>query len=173
MAAKRVTAERKRAREESERIRLAAEGDGDGSLAVTTAGVLGGADIGSNTSNGGTIKPEEGGGTNDKKGDSTSSLLAEQQKQQQTRVKEEQTDEDDDSIDENEPIVAIFGEIVEDPTLMLEDECDDPNIVRENVKRLNQSVLRGFLKLVQKLVHDPNDNKLSSSCDLNFICIIA
>lgn len=71
-------------------------------------------------------------------------------------------EDDDDSIDPddpNEPVVAVFGEIVEDPTLTVEQQCDDPNVVRENVKRLNQEVLKGFLKLVRVLVNDPNENK--------------
>ena len=71
-------------------------------------------------------------------------------------------DVDDDSIDPDDPnekVVAVFGEIVEDPTLTVEQLCDDPNEVRENVKRLNQEVLGGFLKLVRVLVNDPNENK--------------
>lgn len=77
-------------------------------------------------------------------------------------------DIDNDSIDvenPNEPLVAVFGEIVEDPTLFqghLEDsgECDDPAIVRENVKRLNCDVLHGFLALVRKLAEDdPCDHR--------------
>lgn len=73
-----------------------------------------------------------------------------------------QDSDDDDSIDPddpNEPVVAVFGEIVEDPTLVTETECDDPIIIRENVKRLNRSVLEGFLNLVKKLVDDPTNNK--------------
>ena len=86
---------------------------------------------------------------------------------------------DDDSIDvdnPNEPLVAVFGEIVEDPTLFqghLDDdkesrnggsgvggECHDPAIVRENVKRLNRDVLHGFLALVRKLAEDdPSDHR--------------
>lgn len=73
----------------------------------------------------------------------------------------------------NEPLVAVFGEIVEDPTLFqasagydideekngLEGECHDPAIVRENVKRLNRDVLHGFLLLVRKLAEDPSDHR--------------
>lgn len=86
----------------------------------------------------------------------------------ETKVESTKQDNDDtasttSSIDPNDPneqVVAVFGEIVEDPTLVTaEDECDDPVEIRENVKRLNQDVLNGYLKLVKQLVHDPNDNK--------------
>lgn len=109
VAAKKVLRERKRMREESERIRLEACADG-------------------------TAKSED----------------------------RNVADVDDDSIDPDDPnekVVAVFGEIVEDPTLTVEQLCDDPNEVRENVKRLNQEVLGGFLKLVRVLVNDPNENK--------------
>jgi mediator of RNA polymerase II transcription subunit 7 len=124
VAAKKVRVERKRAKEESERIRLLACA-GDGAAAA---------------------------GSNDAAAcnDGTKSAS--------------QDNDDDDSIDPNdpnEPVVAVFGEIVEDPTLTVDEECDDPTVIRENVKRLNQEVLRGFLKLVRGLVNDPNDNKLS------------
>ena len=71
-------------------------------------------------------------------------------------------DDDDDSIDvddPNEPVVACFGEIVEDPTLAVEEECHDPTVVRENVRKLNRAVLGGFLKLVHRLADEPGDNK--------------
>ena len=69
-------------------------------------------------------------------------------------------DVDDDSIDPNDPnVVAVFGEIAEDPTLVMEQMCDDPTVIRENVKALNQEVLNRFLKLVRVLVNDPNENK--------------
>ena len=116
MAAKKVLNERKRVREESERIRLAACADWD---------------TGKNDTN-----TEEA-------------------------AKDTQV-QDDDSIDlddPNEPVVAVFGEIVEDPTLTVVQECDDPNVIRDNVKRLNQEVLKGFLKLVRVLVNDPSENK--------------
>ena len=80
----------------------------------------------------------------------------------ENEVKTEIHDTDDDSIDPdnpNEKVVAVFGEIVEDPTLTMELECDDPSLIQENVKRLNQEVLKGFLKLVRVLVTDPNVNK--------------
>lgn len=64
-------------------------------------------------------------------------------------------DEDDDG-----DVVAVFGEIVEDPQLTEPlDRCEDPKIVRDEVKRLNLEVVKGFVKLVQDLVHRPTDNK--------------
>lgn len=80
----------------------------------------------------------------------------------ENEVKTEKLDTDDDSIDPDDPnekVVAVFGEIVEDPTLTVELECDDPSLIQENVKRLNQEVLKGFLKLVRVLVNDPSENK--------------
>lgn len=57
-------------------------------------------------------------------------------------------------------MVAVFGEIVEDPLLIEPlDRCEDPRVVRDEVKRLNQAVVRGFVKLVQDLVHNPVENK--------------
>ena len=151
VAAKRVRMEKEKARLESERIRLEAE------------------------------KKDEGEVDCDSKAESSGK---EHQKSEQQQVLEEksqdvvmsssstdkptssQQNNDDDSItdpyDPNEPIVAVFGEIVEDPTLStihIDDECNNPTILRDNVKRLNQSVLQGFLSLVTKLVHDPIDNK--------------
>ena len=129
VAAKRVMNERKKAREESDRIRLDAEGGGgEGGDAMD-------------------VDKEE-----NEAGESSSS----------TKKHLNKEGDDDDSIDPNnpnEPVVAVFGEIVEDPTLTVEEECHDPIEIRENVQRLNRSVLNGFLKLVQQLVHDPNDNK--------------
>jgi mediator of RNA polymerase II transcription subunit 7 len=64
--------------------------------------------------------------------------------------------EDEDDGD----VVAVFGEIVEDPLLMEPlDRCEDPRVVRDEVKRLNQDVVKGFVKLVQDLVHRPIENK--------------
>ena len=150
VAAKRVRMEKEKARLESERIRLEAEKKNDGEVDCAS-------------------KAESG---------------KEHQKSEQQQVLEEksqdvvmsssstdkptssQQNNDDDSItdpyDPNEPIVAVFGEIVEDPTLStihIDDECNNPTILRDNVKRLNHSVLQGFLSLVTKLVHDPIDNK--------------
>ncbi|KAL3767013.1 hypothetical protein ACHAWU_004511 [Discostella pseudostelligera] len=89
-----------------------------------------------------------------------------------TKSPMEEDVEDDDSIDvdnPNEPLVAVFGEIVEDPTLFQghadddkkeEEQCHDPAIIRENVKRLNSDVLHGFLALVRKLAEDdPSDHR--------------
>lgn len=60
-------------------------------------------------------------------------------------------------------VVAVFGEIVEDPLLVEPlDLCVDPTLVRDEVKRLNQEVLKGFVKLVQDLVHRPMENKYVS-----------
>lgn len=57
-------------------------------------------------------------------------------------------------------VVAVFGEIVEDALLVEPlDRCEDPRVVRDAVKRLNQQVVHGFVKLVQDLVHQPLENK--------------
>ena len=57
-------------------------------------------------------------------------------------------------------VVAVFGEIVEDPLLIKPlDACEDPKIVRDEVKRLNSEVVKGFVKLVEDLVHRPMENK--------------
>lgn len=158
VAAKKVALERQRAREESERIRLAAEGGGNASTdsAASTMEVLGGASS--------TLRR-----TSDIVGEANGEGFGSQSEHQARVVessgqtaKHERDAADDDSIDPNdpnEPLVAIFGEIVEDPTLMVEEECEDPNEIRENVKELNQNVVRGFLKLVRMLVNDPSDNK--------------
>jgi mediator of RNA polymerase II transcription subunit 7 len=65
--------------------------------------------------------------------------------------------------DENEEegdIVAVFGEIVEDPLLVkVEDVCEDPTKIRDEVKRLNREVVGGFVQLVKSLVHKPLENK--------------
>lgn len=64
-------------------------------------------------------------------------------------------EEDDDGA-----VVAVFGEIVEDP-LVVEplDPCEDPTVIRDQVKSLNIEVVQGFIKLVQDLVHRPAENK--------------
>jgi mediator of RNA polymerase II transcription subunit 7 len=57
-------------------------------------------------------------------------------------------------------VVAVFGEVIEDPILIEPlDYCDDPIVVRDEVKRLHQIVLRTFVKMVQELVHKPLDSK--------------
>lgn len=62
--------------------------------------------------------------------------------------------------EEEGDVVAVFGEIVEDPMLVKPlDPCEDPTIIRDQVKKLNQQVLRGFVTLVQDLVHRPLQNK--------------
>lgn len=142
MAAKRVMMEREKAREESERIRIEAEGEG----APTTK-----------VDGGGNVKNDA---MDVERSDSTTEGTASDENKATAATAT--TKDDDDSIDPNDPnetVVAVFGEIVEDPTLVTEEECHDPVIIRENVKRLNRAVLNGFLRLVQKLVHDPNDNK--------------
>jgi len=145
VAAKRVMMEREKAREESERIRIEAEG---ASMKI---------DGGSGAADGGVTKNDAmDAEENDSTAEVTSSIG------EPTAAAMATDKDDDDSIDPNdlnETVVAVFGEIVEDPTLVTEEECHDPVIIRENVKRLNRAVLNGFLKLVQKLVHDPNDNK--------------
>jgi hypothetical protein len=65
-----------------------------------------------------------------------------------------------DSNDPNEAVVSVFGEILEDPLLVEPlDHCDDPIVVRDEVKRLHQIVLRTFVRMVQDLVHRPLENK--------------
>jgi hypothetical protein len=62
--------------------------------------------------------------------------------------------------DEEGDVVAVFGEIVEDPLLVEPlDYCEDPYVVREEVKRLHRVVLRTFVHMVQDLVHRPLENK--------------
>ena len=120
VAAKRVVAQRRKAREESERIRHESEKkDGDAAA---------GDDV----------------------------VMRDGAPDRRSPV------EDDDSIDpddESEPVVSVFGEIVEDPTLTAEEECHDPAAIRENVRMLNRAVLWRFLDLVRKLARDPADAK--------------
>mmetsp|Transcript_22170 Transcript_22170/g.44852 ORF Transcript_22170/g.44852 Transcript_22170/m.44852 type:complete len:235 (-) Transcript_22170:928-1632(-) len=60
----------------------------------------------------------------------------------------------------DEDVVAVFGEIVEDPLLVkVEDECEDPTMIRDNISRLNNDVLKGFVSLVTQLVDRPQENK--------------
>jgi hypothetical protein len=67
---------------------------------------------------------------------------------------------DDEENEEEGDVVAVFGEVVEDPKLLEPlDYCEDPTIVKAEVKRLNHSVLQGFVNLVQDLVHRPLENK--------------
>ncbi len=71
-------------------------------------------------------------------------------------------DKDKDSIDVNDPnkpVVACFGKIVKDPTLVVKEECHDPTVIRENVRGLNCVVLNGFLRLVYRMADKPSNNK--------------
>jgi hypothetical protein len=62
--------------------------------------------------------------------------------------------------DEDGDVVAVFGEVVEDPLLIQSlESCEDPAMVRDEIQRLNQLALQGFVKLVQDLVHRPTENK--------------
>ncbi|GAX15925.1 hypothetical protein FisN_UnNu076 [Fistulifera solaris] len=62
--------------------------------------------------------------------------------------------------EDNENVVAVFGEVVEDPWLVQPlDLCEDPTVVREEVKRLNATVLQLFAQLAHDLVHRPLENK--------------
>lgn len=57
-------------------------------------------------------------------------------------------------------VVAVFGEVVEDPYLVEPlDACEDPTAVIEEVQRLNRIVLDGFVQLVQDLVERPTEHK--------------
>lgn len=60
----------------------------------------------------------------------------------------------------DEDVVAVFGEVVEDPFEFKPlDECDEPTVVRDEIKRLNQEILHDFVKLVGDLVDRPGQNK--------------
>jgi len=62
--------------------------------------------------------------------------------------------------EEEGDVVAVFGEIVEDPLLVQPfDRCEDPKVVRDQVQELNKKVVQGFVQLVQDLVHRPTENK--------------
>jgi hypothetical protein len=64
------------------------------------------------------------------------------------------------AAEEEGDVVAVFGEIVEDPLLFEPlDRCEDPRIGRDELKRLNNEVVSGFVKLVQDLVQRPMENK--------------
>lgn len=70
----------------------------------------------------------------------------------------------DDEAEEEGDVVAVFGEIVENPLLVDPlDHCEDPGVVRDEVRRLNCAVLQGFVHLVQDLVHRPVENKYVSN----------
>lgn len=66
--------------------------------------------------------------------------------------------------EEEGDVVAVFGEIVEDPLLVEPlDRCEDPKIVRDQVQQLNKKAVLGFVKLVQDLVHRPTESKYVST----------
>lgn len=57
-------------------------------------------------------------------------------------------------------VVAVFGEIVEAPNLVqVEDICEDPTKIRDEVHRLNRNVVGLFVDLAKDLVNDPLQNK--------------
>ncbi|KAI2510200.1 hypothetical protein MHU86_4232 [Fragilaria crotonensis] len=62
--------------------------------------------------------------------------------------------------DEEGDVVAVFGEIVEDPYLVeVQDLCEDPRKIRDEVHRLNREVVQLFVGLVKDLVNRPLENK--------------
>mmetsp|Transcript_5746 Transcript_5746/g.14359 ORF Transcript_5746/g.14359 Transcript_5746/m.14359 type:complete len:227 (-) Transcript_5746:299-979(-) len=62
--------------------------------------------------------------------------------------------------EEEGDVVGVFGEIVEDPLLVQPlDPCEDPIVIRDEVKRLNREVVQGFISLVNDLVNRPAENK--------------
>lgn len=63
------------------------------------------------------------------------------------------------TLDDDGDIVAVFGEIVEDPLLVQVEDDEDPTKIRDAVSRLNNQVLQGFAKLVGELVYRPLENK--------------
>lgn len=68
-------------------------------------------------------------------------------------------DEEEDA-DDLTNVVAVFGEYVEDPLLApVEDLCQDPTKIQAQVKKLNQQILRGFVRLVGELVNRPLEHK--------------
>lgn len=62
--------------------------------------------------------------------------------------------------EEEGDVVGVFGEIVEDPLLVQPlDSCEDPVVIRDEVKRLNKEVVQGFINLLNDLVNRPAENK--------------
>jgi MED7 protein len=92
----------------------------------------------------------------------TMAMAASQEQQQQQAKEQEEA--------EQGAVVAVFGEIVEDALLVepLDGRCEDPRIVRDQVKRLNQRVVHGFVQLVQDLVHRPLANKYVLYCIVSY-----
>mmetsp|Transcript_6867 Transcript_6867/g.19198 ORF Transcript_6867/g.19198 Transcript_6867/m.19198 type:complete len:238 (+) Transcript_6867:105-818(+) len=57
-------------------------------------------------------------------------------------------------------VVGVFGEVVENPLLYEPlDRCEDARQIRDEVQRLNNEVVKGFVNLVQDLVNRPMENK--------------
>mmetsp|Transcript_25060 Transcript_25060/g.40626 ORF Transcript_25060/g.40626 Transcript_25060/m.40626 type:complete len:313 (-) Transcript_25060:74-1012(-) len=163
VAAKRVRMEKERTRMESERIRLEAEEQKEGAATAAAASSSSAAESGICEAKQGEDNGKE---TTQDVVMTTTAITSDKPppSQPDDNSDNNNNDDDNDSITDpynpNEPIVAVFGEIVEDPTLIhIDDECNNPTILRDNVKRLNHSVLQGFLSLVTKLVNDPIDNK--------------
>mmetsp|Transcript_39737 Transcript_39737/g.45267 ORF Transcript_39737/g.45267 Transcript_39737/m.45267 type:complete len:153 (-) Transcript_39737:360-818(-) len=62
--------------------------------------------------------------------------------------------------EEDNDVVAVFGEIVEDPYLVkVQDICEDPTKIRDEVHSLNRKVVQMFIGLVRDLVDRPLENK--------------
>lgn len=62
--------------------------------------------------------------------------------------------------EEEGDVVGVFGEIIEDPLMVQPlDPCEDPTVIRDEVKRLNRKVVQVFVHLVQDLVKRPAENK--------------
>uniref|UniRef100_A0A7S1YMN3 Mediator of RNA polymerase II transcription subunit 7 n=1 Tax=Grammatophora oceanica TaxID=210454 RepID=A0A7S1YMN3_9STRA len=62
--------------------------------------------------------------------------------------------------EEEGDVVAVFGEIVEDPYLYTPlDICEDPRAIRDSVLGRNREIVETFVGLVKDLVHNPAENK--------------
>ncbi|KAG7346066.1 MED7 family protein [Nitzschia inconspicua] len=62
--------------------------------------------------------------------------------------------------EEEGDVVGVFGEVVEDPLLVQPlDPCEDPTVIRDEVKRLNRKAVQSFVSMVQDLVKRPAENK--------------
>ena len=70
--------------------------------------------------------------------------------------------------EEEGDVVGVFGEIVEDPLLVKPlDSCEDPVVIRDEVKRLNKEVVQGFINLLNDLVNRPAENKCVTTNRMN------
>ena len=70
--------------------------------------------------------------------------------------------------EEEGDVVGVFGEIVEDPLLVKPlDSCEDPVVIRDEVKRLNKEVVQGFINLLNDLVNRPAENKCVTENQMN------